>query len=311
MSYRGSANRDHSSRRRESHERIEPSRSRSADRAETFVDIERAPDIQPLPRVHVQAPNDSAYPRPPPSFEYSRTTHFEEANKHPSRDDYRRSQRQSGRYTSYERENSHGHVIYAAHDDSGRMPSIQQNYRPSQSRPEEYTTFAQMPDVHYATADTKPSRSSHHRRERVSRRHDDLKIIHGSSGSGGRGGDIQTSAVEDAEPNPDTLNKIMICVYRNSKRQFVQKEIWMMRPGHRDDIFSETADLRASATFRKALRKDVDFFEEINCRYRNQLRGTFRKYLSFKTVSTVRVLGVRCHLYFDDISRLTLTTVWK
>ncbi|KAH0349374.1 hypothetical protein KCU81_g3008, partial [Aureobasidium melanogenum] len=168
-----------------------------------------------------------------------------------------------------------------------------------------------MPDIHYATADTKPSRSSHHRRERVSRRHDDLKIIYEGSGSGGRGGDIQTSAVENAEPNPDTLNKIMICVYRNSKRQFVQKEIWMMRPGHRDDIFSETADLRESATFRKALRRDVDFFEEINCRYRNQLRGTFRKYLSFKTVSTVRVLGYGNNMFgLADINEKVFSPVF-
>lgn len=296
MSHSGSANRDRSSRRSENRERTGPSRSHSADRAETFVVFERAPDVQPPPRVYVQAPNDSGYAQPSPPFEYSRTTHFEEANKHPSRDDYRRSQRQSGRHTGYERDNSHGHVFYAAHDDSGRMPSIQQNYRPSQSRPEAFTTFGHMPDVHYATADTKPSRTSHYRYERSSRRRDDSKILHGGSGSGGRGGDIQTSAVEDAEPIADTLNKIMICVYRNSKRQFVQKEVWMMKPGHRDDIFLETADLREDPAFHDVLRSDYKFFKEINWRYKNQLRGRFRRYLSFKTVSTVRVLGVRSHL---------------
>ncbi|KAG9827862.1 hypothetical protein KCU98_g16899, partial [Aureobasidium melanogenum] len=130
-------------------------------------------------------------------------------------------------------------------------------------------------------------------------------------GGGGGGGDIQTSAVEDAEPVADTLNKIMICVYRNSKRQFVQKEVWMMKPGHRDDIFPETSDLRKDAAFHKALRKDVDFFEEINYRYKNQLRGTFRRYLSFKTVSTVRVLGYGSNMFgLADINEKVFSPVF-
>ncbi|KAG9821751.1 hypothetical protein KCU98_g16970, partial [Aureobasidium melanogenum] len=191
------------------------------------------------------------------------------------------------------------------------MPSIQQNYRPSQSRPEVFTTFAQTPDVQYTTADTKPSRTSHHRRERVTRRHDDSKILHGGSGGGG-GGDIQTSAVEDAEPVADTLNKIMICVYRNSKRQFVQKEVWMMKPGHRDDIFLEAAEhLRKDAAFHKVLRTDAAFFKEINWRYKNQLRGTFRRYLSFKTVSTVRVLGYGSNMFgLADINEKVFSPVF-
>lgn len=310
MSHHGSANRDHSSRRDESYERINLSRPRSAGRAEIHVNFEHSPDLQPPPRVYVQAPNDSAYAQPSPPFESSRTTHRERVNKHPSRDDYGRSQRLPGRYTSYERENSHGRAPYPEHDDGGRMPSIQQNYRPSQSRPEAFTTFVQMPDIQYTTSDVKPPRTSHHRRERVSRRYDESKIVHGGGGGGGSGGDIQTSAVEDAEPVADTLNKIMICVYRNSKRQFVQKEVWMMKPGHRDDIFLEPSEfLRENSAFHKVLRTDGAFFEEINWRYKNQLRGTFRRYLSFKTVSTVRVLGVCSHVHFNSVSGLTVATV--
>jgi hypothetical protein len=72
----------------------------------------------------------------------------------------------------------------------------------------------------------------------------------------------------------------------------VQREIWMMRPGHRNAEFSETSDLRKDTTFLKHLRTDTAFFKEIKWRYKHQLRGTFKRYLSFKTVSTVRVLAV-------------------
>lgn len=297
MSNHGSVKRNRSSRREESHERIALSRSHSAGRANVQVNLEPSPDLQPPPRIYVQAPDISAYAQPSPPFGPGRTTQRENANKHPSRDDYRRNQRLSGRYATFERDNSHGHAAYPVHDDGGRMPSIQQNYRPSFARPEIYTTFAQMPDSQYTAAYPKPSRTSRHRRARVSRKNDDSKILHGGGRGGGGGGDIQTSAVEDAEPVADTLNKIMICVYRNSKRQFVQKEVWMLKPGHRDDIFLETSEsLRRNSTFHKVLRPDAAFFEEINWRYKNQLRGTFRRYLSFKTVSTVRVLGVRSHI---------------
>ncbi|KAH0370792.1 hypothetical protein KCU65_g2393, partial [Aureobasidium melanogenum] len=129
---------------------------------------------------------------------------------------------------------------------------------------------------------------------------------------GGCGGDIQTSAVEDAEPDADTLNKIMICVYRNSKRQFVQQEVWMMKPGHRCDIFLETAErLREDKAFHDVLRSDTKFFEEINWRYKNQLRGTFRRYLSFKTVSTVRVLGYGSNMFgLADINEKVFSPVF-
>ncbi|KAG9754376.1 hypothetical protein KCU73_g5678, partial [Aureobasidium melanogenum] len=104
----------------------------------------------------------------------------------------------------------------------------------------------------------------------------------------------------------------MICVYRNSKRQFVQKEVWMMKPGHRDDIFLEPSEsLRENSAFHKVLRTDSAFFEEINWRYKNQLRGTFRRYLSFKTVSTVRVLGYGSNMFgLADINEKVFSPVF-
>ncbi|KAH0403228.1 hypothetical protein KCU89_g2348, partial [Aureobasidium melanogenum] len=98
----------------------------------------------------------------------------------------------------------------------------------------------------------------------------------------------------------------------NVKRQFVQKEVWMMKPGHRDDIFLEPSEsLRENSAFHKVLRTDSAFFEEINWRYKNQLRGTFRRYLSFKTVSTVRVLGYGSNMFgLADINEKVFSPVF-
>lgn len=292
MSHHGSAKRNRSSKQHGNPEfMIHRSRSHSAaraERAEAHVEFDQLPNLPPPPKIYVQAPTDPTYGPPPSPAEPGMTTHYERATGYPTRDDYhdsrRRSQRQSGNYVNIEPRRSHGYVASPAYDDSGRMPSIQQNYRPPQTRPEIYTTFTQVPDIHYtSTTPHRKARASHRRSDRISK----------TPAGGGGCGDIQTSAVEPAEPEPDTLNKIMICVYRNSKRQFVQKEVWMMKPGHRDDVFLQTSEhLRTDTVFFKALRTDAAFFEEIKWRYKHQLRGTFRKYLSFKTVSTVRVLAV-------------------
>ncbi|KAI4725938.1 hypothetical protein E4T49_06295 [Aureobasidium sp. EXF-10728] len=190
------------------------------------------------------------------------------------------------------------------------MPNISQNYRPSHPRPEAYTTFTQVPGLKHS-AKPKPLRTDSHRRERIHSRHDEANFPHGGGGGNG-GGDIQTSAVEKAEPDALTLNKIMICVYRNSKRQFVQKEVWMVKPNHKEDIFLETSDyLRRDPAFRKALRTDAAFFKEIKQQYRYQLRGTFRRYLSFKTVSTVRVLGYGNNIFgLADINEKVFSPVF-
>ncbi|KAH0419187.1 hypothetical protein KCU90_g10817, partial [Aureobasidium melanogenum] len=60
-----------------------------------------------------------------------------------------------------------------------------------------------------------------------------------------------------------------------------------------------------------ALRSDAYFFEEINWRYKTQLRGTFRRYLSFKTVSTVRVLGYGRNMFgLADINEKVFSPVF-
>jgi hypothetical protein len=286
MSHHGFGERERSSNRHGDPEYIHRSRSRSAsraDRPEAHVEFDQNPNIPPPPRIYIRAPTDPAYaqPQPPQPGDYY---------------DYgRRSHRQSANYANVGGEKSHGYVASPTHDDSGRMPSIQQNYRPPRMRPEShpeaYTIFTQMPDIlHASTGQHQFVQTSHRRRDHITK----IPPGHGVGGVGGdgNGGDIQTLAVQPAEAEPDTLNKIMICVYRNSKRRFVQREIWMMRPGHRNAEFSETSDLRKDTTFLKALRTDTAFFKEIKWRYKHQLRGTFKRYLSFKTVSTVRVLAV-------------------
>jgi hypothetical protein len=295
MSRPGSGRRDRSSNRNENPDyRIHRSRSHSAVRVEIVEpheEFDQLPDISPPPRIYVHAPTDPPYIPPlPPAQPRVTNIHGRDA-RYPSRDDYhdsrRRSQRRSSSHTNGEWEKSHGYVASPENDHSGRMPSIQQNYRPSQPRPDTHTTFTHMPEMVFSTGEHKPARASRRRSDRIS------KIPVGNVGGGGDGGDIQTSAVKPAEPEPDTLNKIMICVYRNSKRRFVQKEIWMMRPGRRESTFVETSEyLRKDAAFFNALRTDTAFFKEIKWRYKHQLRGTFRQYLSFKTVSTVRVLAV-------------------
>lgn len=307
MSHHGSSRRDRSANRHETPDfRIHRSRSHSAaarvEGAESRVGFSQNPDISPPPRIYVQvAPTEPAFPTSLPPAEPRIIPRHERTTRYPTRDDYHDSRRKPYRpskdYAHLERENNHGYVAPPAHDDSGRMPSIQQNYRPSHQRPEAYATFAHVPDALYtSSAEHKHARTSHRRRKRIYNKPPE------GTGGGGDGGDIQTSAVEPAEPEPDTLNKIMICVFRNSKRQFVQKEVWMMKPGHRDDIFLETSEhLRKNTTFLKSLRSDAAFFKEIKWRYKHQLRGTFRQYLSFKTVSTVRVLAVSFFAHHTSI----------
>ncbi|KAI5242204.1 hypothetical protein E4T43_04908 [Aureobasidium subglaciale] len=153
--------------------------------------------------------------------------------------------------------------------------------------------------MHFDQYSYDPEKQSKHRYHRhVSRPH----IPVTPTGGGGDGGDIQTSAVGPASRDSRTLNKITICVYRNSKQQFVQKDIWLVREHHRKDDYIHVLAHIAEDNLRRGVgdirkevvfRPDASFFKAIRHTYKTQMRGTFRRFLSFKTVSTVRVLGVR------------------
>ncbi|KAI5229029.1 hypothetical protein E4T40_01865 [Aureobasidium subglaciale] len=127
--------------------------------------------------------------------------------------------------------------------------------------------------------------SKHHYRRHSSRPHVPVP----PTGGGGDGGDIQTSAVGPASRDSRTLNKITICVYRNN------------------DTWREMGEIRKEVVF----RPDASFFKAIRHTYKTQLRGTIRRFLSFKTVSTARVLGYGNHRFgLADINEKLFSPVF-
>ncbi|KAI5210250.1 hypothetical protein E4T38_02029 [Aureobasidium subglaciale] len=211
----------------------------------------------------------------------------------------------------YEDGHDYGHSASRRAHDGDRMPSIRQNYRP---RPESPHPSATMSFAQQSYGPEKQSK--HHYRRHSSRPHVPVP----PTGGGGDGGDIQTSAVGPASRDSRTLNKITICVYRNSKRQFVQKDIWLVREHHRkdgyrdvlahisiDDTWREMGEIRKEVVF----RPDASFFKAIRHTYKTQLRGTIRRFLSFKTVSTARVLGYGNHRFgLADINEKLFSPVF-
>lgn len=105
----------------------------------------------------------------------------------------------------------------------------------------------------------------------------------GAGGGGGRGGhDLATLA---GQPNPKdrekVRNSIVLCVYRHSKKAFDFRFVELRKSqGKRmdRDIIPPVSDLRLFKKMRKTYEKD--------------LRGWIRRLLSFKHLSTVRLLQV-------------------
>jgi hypothetical protein len=154
------------------------------------------------------------------------------------------------------------------------MPSIAQNYRPSQAlpRPSTHSTRTRIHSERFPSFHIQPGDTA-----------EDI--------GGGCGGDIRISAGLEATSDPDTLNSINMCIFRNSRHKFEQKAIWLVRKDLRhEEILRPSWEDREFAA--PQFRKDSAFFEEIRWRYKTQLRGSFRRYVSFKTVSTARLLVV-------------------
>jgi hypothetical protein len=82
-------------------------------------------------------------------------------------------------------------------------------------------------------------------------------------------------------PNPnageDVRNNLVICVYRNSKKTFDYRLVELLS-GNRLD--------------RRIRGSDRNLFRTMRNKYENQLRGWIRRLLSFKALSTVRLLQV-------------------
>ncbi|THZ24623.1 hypothetical protein D6C89_04839 [Aureobasidium pullulans] len=298
MAYHDPTGRDRSARRGESG-RDDPPRPYVSSNIEDFynvriddVRIERSSDPPPLPEIHILAPDEPIHiiTPPPPAFAASRSRNSRSHNVEKAEYAFvRRHQRASRDHPDRAHDlkmNDEFIEEYTPKDDEYRMPSIQQNYRPRLPRPplkpysyETYNLAAEIPPEPIVLTESVPHRKKNSRH----RYGHDSHVPSGDSsemGGGGGGGDIQTSAVEEAQPTPKTLNSIIICVYRNSRRNFEQRRVWLVKKDHRHEQHLRTSHLRT----------DAAFFDEIRYRYRNQLRGTFRRYISFKTVSTARIL---------------------
>jgi hypothetical protein len=89
------------------------------------------------------------------------------------------------------------------------------------------------------------------------------------------------SLAQRPSPNAgeDIRNNLVLCVYRNSKKSFDYRFVELMETGHRlDRRFKSITDRQ--------------LFRSMRSKYQNELRGWVRRFLSFKALSTVRLLQV-------------------
>lgn len=95
---------------------------------------------------------------------------------------------------------------------------------------------------------------------------------------------LRSQEVMDAK-SPEVRDYMTICVYHNSTKRFDSCIVPLRtsRPGPD----GKTRSLRSDP------RSDRNFFHDLQSHYRNELTGRWRRFLGFKTVSTVRLLQVR------------------
>ncbi|KAL1305729.1 hypothetical protein AAFC00_007315 [Neodothiora populina] len=77
---------------------------------------------------------------------------------------------------------------------------------------------------------------------------------------------------------------LTICLYRNSKKAFQTQRVRIMKPRFRH------LNISSSRIKQMTYVPDRDFMLAMRWKYKNNLRGPFRRILSFKTVSTARLL---------------------
>ncbi|KAI5206151.1 hypothetical protein E4T39_02724 [Aureobasidium subglaciale] len=292
MSRRGSPDGDHAEKQHERRERFGSAHSDTPARDEYRRDLRFVPVSAPRPPPEAHLTEQIIIDVVPPELPRNSSRR----HRHVDRSNYawvKKSRRDSRRYFEYHDPEQEPQDNYEDmdprttdddDDDDDRIPDIQQSYQtpPSDSFPEPppfqaNVSYAQAPQgVHFASA---PSvhfgRRYSERPERYT--YDPPPPTGGPPG----GGDIRIAAKNQPKATPNTLNKITICVYRNSKRQFVEAEVWLVK-----------ADFRGVRHPTDAMwLSDAAFFRKVRWKYTTQLRGTFRRYLSFKTVSTARILG--------------------
>lgn len=171
---------------------------------------------------------------------------------------------------TYARPSSHVPHEYAIPEDS-RPGSRLHSY--SQAVPEpSYTTFGAIPlrqDV------PGPEDGDEDLPPRV---HDTRR------GRGHRDLLLRSQEVMDTK-SPEVRDYMTICVYRNSTKRF-DSCIVPLRT-------SRSGPNGKHRSLRSDPRSDRNFFHDLQHHYRNELTGRWRRFLGFKTVSTVRLLQVR------------------
>ncbi|KAI9051097.1 hypothetical protein LZ554_005201 [Drepanopeziza brunnea f. sp. 'monogermtubi'] len=128
----------------------------------------------------------------------------------------------------------------------------------------------------------------------------------GGSGGGGNRHDLATLAEQpNPKANEKVRNSIVLCVYRHSQKAFDYRFVQLRSStGHRLDGEGQhyTTDLHV---FRKMRRT-----------YEKELRGSIRRFLSFKVLSTVRLLQYGDGMFFrpdqeDDIFSSKFMRIWQ
>ncbi|KAJ5047481.1 uncharacterized protein L3040_003305 [Drepanopeziza brunnea f. sp. 'multigermtubi'] len=128
----------------------------------------------------------------------------------------------------------------------------------------------------------------------------------GGSGGGGNRHDLATLAEQpNPKANEKVRNSIVLCVYRHSQKAFDYRFVQLRSStGHRLD--------RGGQHY----TTDLHVFQKMRRTYEKELRGSIRRFLSFKVLSTVRLLQYGDGMFFrpdqeDDIFSSKFMRIWQ
>ena len=275
------------------------------------VHVERPPNLSRPPEIHIyqasgvnhrnEYTSSEAGRRPPPPA----PPIIVQPSYSTARPDKPSKRSRNRRRRAYETSHQDESLVEGQDGNHEQMPSIQQTYqdprRPSRPpRPsQQHTAYVHMEEVNYKPHASHTQEYSQHLGT-SSESYSSVELADESperGDAGGGGCDIQLSAVREAIPDSRTLNSIMVCVYRSSRRRFDSRRIWLVKPESRNDY---------GQLHHRQLRTDAAFFAEVRQVYKYDLRGTFRRFISFKTVSTARILEVSNPFPFPSSHLITI-----
>lgn len=217
MSQYGSGKRDRSSRREEIYRRDGTSARDILIISENPRSHQHPPELPVPPAIHISSldepyiiPGPPSPPPPPPPPR--RPTYSWERTRPPRRKTGNR------RYYTHDVKRGDDPVEGDESDDRGdQMPDVRQTYQPHSAR--HHRSASSFHPVYAAEVHTASALPTHQ-----------PPSTHGSSsGGGGGGGKILLAAARKAVGDPRTLNSILICVYRSSRRDFESRRIRLVR----------------------------------------------------------------------------------